>query len=241
MATDEVRRIKEAYARRDSVGKSRLYSYFNPASLFLSQQRDRAIIDTLSKSGFENLEERKILDVGCGTGGVLRDFVKYGAKPENCYGIDLLPDRIDAARSSSPNISFSCGNAETLPYESRCFDIIICFTLFTSILDRAMKQKIAREILRVLKSGGIVLWYDYHMNNPRNPDVRGVIKKEIFELFSGCEILLTRTTLAPPLTRAIAPHSFLACYFLEKMKLFNTHYIGYIRKLKANSATDVTT
>jgi ubiquinone/menaquinone biosynthesis C-methylase UbiE len=173
--------------------------------------------------------------VGCGTGGVLRDFLKYGAKPKNCYGVDLLADRIDAAKSLSPNISFSCGNAETLHYESRYFDIVISFTLFTSILDVEMKQNVAAEVLRVLRPGGIVLWYDYHINNPRNPDVRGVSKKEIIELFSGCEIMLMRTTLAPPITRAVAPHSFLACYFLEKIKLFDTHYVGYIRKPDADS------
>ena len=85
-------------------------------------------------------------------------------------------------------------------------------------------------MLRVLKSDGIVLWYDYHVNNPRNPDVRGVSKKEIVELFSDCKIVLMRITLAPPIARAVAPYSFLACYFLEKIKLFNTHYFGYISK-----------
>ena len=191
---------------------------------------DRATIDALRESGFEDLKEKRILDVGCGTGGVLRDLVKYGAKPEHCCGIDLLADRIDAARSLSPNMSFYCGNAESLHHESGYFDIIISFTLFTSILDQAMKINVAREMLRVLKSGGIVLWYDYHINNPWNPDTRGLAKSEIVQLFSGCDIVLERTTLAPPVARAIAPRSFLACFFLEKIKLFDTHYIGYIRK-----------
>ena len=47
-------------------------------------------------------------------------------------------------------------------------------TVFSSTLDRRMRQNIAREMLRVLKPEGIVLWYDYHVNNSRNPDVRGV-------------------------------------------------------------------
>jgi ubiquinone/menaquinone biosynthesis C-methylase UbiE len=93
-----------------------------------------------------------------------------------------------------------------------------------------MKQRIAKEMLRVLKPLGIILWYDFHMNNPRNPDVRGVKKKEIYELFPDCDIRLKRVTLAPPLARAIAPYSWLACYILEKIPLLRTHYLGVIRK-----------
>ncbi|MBI4686396.1 MAG: hypothetical protein HY756_01215 [Nitrospirae bacterium] len=58
---------------------------------------------------------------------------------------------------------------------------------------------------RVLKPDGIILWYDYHMNNPKNPDVRGVKKNEIFEMFPDCSIDLNRTTLAPPVARLAVP------------------------------------
>jgi hypothetical protein len=52
--------------------------------------------------------------LGCGTGGVLRDFIKYGAIPENCFGFDLLPDRIETAKQISPNMNIQCSNAEKL-------------------------------------------------------------------------------------------------------------------------------
>ena len=72
-------------------------------------------------------------------------------------------------------------------------------------------------MLRVLKTDGIILWYDYHMNNLQNPNVKGVKKKEIYKLFPDCDVYLKRITLAPPITRAIVPSSWLACYFLEKL------------------------
>ncbi len=68
------------------------------------------------------------------------------------------------------------------------------------------------------------------MNNPRNPDVRGVKKSEISFLFPGCTIDIKRVTLAPPISRILAPYSWMACYLLEKLKLLNTHYLGIIRK-----------
>jgi hypothetical protein len=70
--------------------------------------------------------------------------------------------------------------------------------------------------------------------------VKVVKKKEIYELFPHCQIDLKRITLAPPVTRLItngswliADSSWLVCYLLEKLKVFNTHYVGIIKKLKS--------
>jgi ubiquinone/menaquinone biosynthesis C-methylase UbiE len=60
-----------------------------------------------------------------------------------------------------------------------------------------MRKNIVREMLRVLKPKGFILWYDYHMDNPKNPDVRGVKKREIYELFSGCDIVSNASLLLP--------------------------------------------
>jgi 2-polyprenyl-3-methyl-5-hydroxy-6-metoxy-1,4-benzoquinol methylase len=66
---DEISRIKKAYAKRDFLGKSRLYTYFNPSALFISQQREKAIISVLKQNGIDNISDKLILDVGCGSGG----------------------------------------------------------------------------------------------------------------------------------------------------------------------------
>jgi SAM-dependent methyltransferase len=227
---DETVRIKEAYARRDALDKSRLYSYLDPSALFIYQERERAIIDALSANGFDDLSRSRILDVGCGTGATLRDFVKYGASPANLSGIDLLPERIEEARSLSPGMEFRCGNAESLPYPDRAFDIVLCFMVFTSVLDGGMKRSIAREMTRVLDRSGTIIWYDYHVDNPGNPDVRGVGKSEILDLFPGCDVSLKRIILAPPLLRIIAPRSPLLCHMLQGLRVLNTHYLGVIRK-----------
>jgi hypothetical protein len=68
------------------------------------------------------------------------------------------------------------------------------------------------------------------MNNPKTSDVKGVKKKEIYELFPHCQIDLKRITLAPPVTRLLAHRSWLVCYLLERLKVFNTHYLGIIKK-----------
>ena len=195
MTQDEITRIKKAYEKRDKAGKSKLYSFLNKATLFTYHQREKLILKILASQRIKNLPDKKILDVGCGNGGVLRDFIKYRALPENLYGIDLLLDRIEMAKKLSPHINFYLGSATELPFEDNFFDIVMQFTVFTSILDYSVKQKVAQEMLRVLKPDGIIIWYDYWISKPTNPDVKGVGKREIKKLFSNCKFKFYRITL----------------------------------------------
>ncbi len=82
-----------------------------------------------------------------GVGLELTNLLRYGADPENLFGIDVLPDRIKAAESLNPGIDYKSSDASDLPYGNSSFDIVIQFTAFTSILDDSMKRNIALEIL----------------------------------------------------------------------------------------------
>jgi SAM-dependent methyltransferase len=222
----EVDRIQRAYQERDR--KPGAYSIFNPAARYAFQRREDDLIRFLSSLNLGNLSNRRILDVGCGTGSVLRSFIRYGASPENLHGVDLLPDRIASARRLHPGLDFRLGNAEGLPYEDGSMDLILLFTVFTSIFDTGMKKGIAAEALRVLGPGGVVIYYDYKYNNPRNPDVRGVSRREVRSLFPGCRYRFRLVTLAPPLSRAVAPYSTILCRLLEKLPFLRTHYLAAI-------------
>lgn len=228
----EIERINSAYEKRKDNISSARYSLFNNDNFYYVQSRDKAILEMLKSSNIVSLNDKRILDIGCGTGNELINLIRYGADPGNLYGIDLLKSRIETARGLSPNISFTCSDASEIPYRDGFFDIVIQFTVFTSIFNEDMKKSIAEEMLRVIKPDGIIVWYDFHVHNPNNPDVRGVKKKEIYKLFSGCQIKLKRITLAPPIARIIAPHSMILCHLLEKLNLLNTHYLGCIRKLR---------
>lgn len=59
--------------------------------------------------------DKDILEVGCGTGYWLREFIKWGAQPENVAGVDLLYDHITEAKHLCPDaVRLDCGNAEKL-------------------------------------------------------------------------------------------------------------------------------
>jgi ubiquinone/menaquinone biosynthesis C-methylase UbiE len=224
----EEARIRAVYAKREDGDR---YSLFQPGTLFIAQQIERRILWSLTRYGFADLSSKKILEVGCGSGHWLRELTTWGARPEHVYGVDLLRDRLSKARSScSPAIRLQCGSAAELPFPDASFDLVLQSTVFTSILDPDLKCRAAQEMMRVLTHDGIILWYDYHVNNPWNPDVRGVKRSEITRLFPGCRIELQRMTLFPPLARWLAPYSFLACYVLEKIPPLCTQYLGVIRK-----------
>jgi ubiquinone/menaquinone biosynthesis C-methylase UbiE len=221
-------RIRSAYARRS---KGDRYSWFNEAHLHLVQDRERRVLATLKREQFSALESKQILEVGCGQGQWIRELVKWGARPDQITGVDLLPDRLEEARKRCPQgVRLVRGNALDLVFPSDTFDVVVQSTVFTSMLDHEIRGRAAAEMLRVVKPDGLILWYDFFVDNPWNPDVKGIRKREIESLFAGCRIRLRRCTLAPPLTRALAPYSMTACTLLSKMPWLCTHYLGTIRR-----------
>jgi ubiquinone/menaquinone biosynthesis C-methylase UbiE len=210
---------------------SHLYSWFNGANLFRVHELERRILLLLQRSGFQSLREKKILEVGCGSGYWLREFAKWGGSPHNMVGIDLVPARTQEARQLCPQgMILERGNAAELTFPESAFDLVLQFTVFSSILDFATRQKAASEMLRVVKPDGLIIWYDFFVRKPGNHAVRAITRAEIYRLFPRCLIDLHRISLAPPLARVLAPYSWLACYLLERSRLLNAHYLGVIRK-----------
>jgi len=237
---DESERIRAEYAWREASLPSDRYAATRPPVLFAQQQKQRALLKLLASEQLIPLAGRTILDVGCGEGQQLMELVSWGARRSELAGIDLLESRVARARirlgaSDQPEsaIDLRAGDASQLPWPDRWFDIVLQNTVFTSILEDAMKRNIAREIIRVLKPGGVLIWYDFRFNNPSNRQVKGIGAAELRALFPGCGIRLTRLTLAPPLARRLVPISWIVSLVVEKLIVFNTHYLGIIRKSTA--------
>ncbi len=229
---DELDRIRAEYARRAQDPRLRgLYSLFRPDVLFTVQTRERTALRLLRQAGFEPLDRFDILEVGCGEGGVLLDLLRWGADPARLHGCDLLPDRVVQARQRLPAATpLAVADAGALPYPSACFDLVLQFTVLTSVLDEGLRQRIAREMWRVLRPGGAVLSYDFRFQGFDNPAVRAIHPRQLRQLFPHGEFTARRVTLAPPIARRLAWWSWSCCELLAHLPWLRTHDLILIRK-----------
>ena len=226
----DIERLRLETSRRDREIPRTFYGWEKCVNRFFHCSLYRSSIDVLAAAGKFPFDSLRILDIGCGSGTWLLEFVQWGALPSMIAGIDLSEERISLAAKRLPEADIQAGDAQALPWRSASFDIVTQFTVFTSILDDSVRMRIALEMLRVLNPGGVILWYDFRFNNPRNPNVRGIRRQEIRQLFKGCDIDFRSLTLLPPLARAVVSRSWLAAELLETLPILRSHYLALIRK-----------
>jgi SAM-dependent methyltransferase len=226
---DEVDALRERYARR-SWADSR-YSRLNPAVLLAAHERERAIVDLFARLGWRDLSDRRVLEVGCGTGANLLDLLSLGFAPRNLVGIELLPDRFAHAMQTLPSaVTLMQGDASLVKLPDESEDIVLQSTVFSSLLDAPFQWRLAQAMWRWVRPGGGVLWYDFTVDNPGNRDVRGVPVSRIRELFPDGRVQYQRVTLAPPIARRVcALHAVLYPVF-NVLPLLRTHVLAWIEK-----------
>jgi len=221
-----VRRTRIELARRLTLEGR--WSMWEPSYLYIQQDRERAILRLLGRQGFRPMTDTRVLEIGCGSGSVLGEFVRFGVSPSNAVGVDTNEERIAAARERFPQLDFRVANARKMPFPDRAFDLVLAFTVFTSIQDPAERDAVAQEVQRVLRPGGGLLWYDFWIN-PINPKTRALGISEIRRLFGRDPVEARRVTLAPPLARVFASRSRLACELLSQVPFFRTHWLALVR------------
>jgi len=102
-----------------------------------------------------------LLDVGCGKGYFIRDFVKglnsrWGIQPARVTGLDIVRSSGDVFEDVSPKFEFiqfdTDGNP--LPFEPGSFDFISCNHVLEHVFET---EKLVREFRRVLTADGLCL------------------------------------------------------------------------------------
>ena len=229
---DEPQAIAARYARRQ-VGD--LYNPLRPEVLHARQERERALAAMLTRHVQRPLAELDVLEVGCGGGDNLLELIRLGCDPARLVGNELLPERAAAARLRLPAaVAVHEGDALQMPLRGSCqeasFDIVLQYTVFSSILDDAFQAQLAARMWQWLRPGGAVLWYDFTVNNPRNADVRGVPLARLRALFPQGQVDARRVTLAPPIARRVARLHPQACALFNTLPLLRTHSLAWIAK-----------
>lgn len=181
--------------------------------------------------GLTDLSRLTLTEVGCGAGFNLLGLLRWGFAPQNLTGIELLPERHAQAHSVLPAATaLWLGDATEAPIAPASQDLVLQATVFSSLQDDAFAQRLAAAMWSWLKPGGVIVWYDFTVNNPRNPDVRGVPIRRLRALFPEASLRWQRVTLAPPLARALC-RVHPALYGLAKaLPLLRTHVLAWLAK-----------
>jgi ubiquinone/menaquinone biosynthesis C-methylase UbiE len=98
-----------------------------------------------------------VLDLACGSGAFLIDL-KAAFPRADVFGLDLSPAYLAEAgrRSGAPGVQ---ALAERLPFADASLDAVACVYLFHELPPR-VRPKVAAEIARVIKPGGVFAFAD---------------------------------------------------------------------------------
>jgi ubiquinone/menaquinone biosynthesis C-methylase UbiE len=227
---EEQQRVLAEYLRREREIPADVYAPWQPTELFMRLSRKRLATTLLKEAGVFPVAGTRCLEVGFGALGWLGELISWGVRESDLHGIELDPVRAEKAKAILPVADLRVGDATQIPWEDEAFDLVIVSTVFTSILNSAVRRQVAEQITRVLKPGGALLWYDFAFDNPRNSAVKKVDRKELGELFPALDGKLRKVTLAPPVARLVAPRSWLLTMLLEAIPLLRTHLMGVLIK-----------
>jgi ubiquinone/menaquinone biosynthesis C-methylase UbiE len=219
-------RIREVYRSYEEQGRDRLWDMRNRGFARLSRDRDIRLRDLLAQSLPGG--PASLLDVGCGNGSLLASVGRRWPDVR-LAGLDLQPERIEDARANAPEAHLVVGSADALPFDDHSFDVVTAITLMSSLSTDRLESDAAREISRVTRPGGWLIWFDLRYDNPTNPAVHGIDGRRIATLFPGWAQELRSSTVLPPVARRLGRSTPVLYPILELVPPLRSHLIGRLR------------
>lgn len=212
--------VVSAYASY-ADGRSQRWRDESPGSRSARIERDRWLLDSLDVR-----DGMRVLDVGCGDGNLARLIDENGTRPD-FVGIDLLSERVELARASTPWARFEVASADRMAIDDGWADRIAAITTFSSVPDETMRARIAAEMIRAASATARIVIYDFRYPSPTNPHVRRVTRREIERLFPGWRATTTSMTVVPPVARSALAGGRRRYAVLRSLPILRSH-IGVV-------------
>lgn len=134
------------------------------------------LVDNLDN--FIKEKPKKILEVGCGPGLLLKELSKKYPEAE-IFGIDIQESALKLARENNKkSIIFKIAKAEDLPFHDRFFDLVISKDSFH---EYSNAEKALSEMHRITKMNGIIYVKDIKRDVPMYLLRRVINPKTVFE------------------------------------------------------------
>jgi ubiquinone/menaquinone biosynthesis C-methylase UbiE len=197
--------IYSDYYAKKGAGRNDLLG--NPEVVFQTFAADRANIAALRNIEIDRTTAR-VLDVGCGKGASLLQFMRLGFTPSNLVGVDLDEERIAQARAELPGIDFRMESADKLPFANESFDLVVESTMLGTLDSKPLLLGIASEMVRVTRKGGHIMLTDWRYSREGSGVKTAINPSTIAELFSVGQatsvVAREPGALVPPLGRRVS-------------------------------------
>lgn len=116
---------------------------------------DHVLSDPLLVELLGDLKSKTVLEIGSGVGRMTEYLAQnFGVM----YGVDISPVMLEVARRrllDFPNVTLLENAGQELPVPENQVDLVFSYLTFRHLPSRAVIEAYAREIARVLKSGGV--------------------------------------------------------------------------------------
>lgn len=114
----------------------------------------KEITQTFLASECSQTDINKILDVGCGTGGMLSFLSRYAPK-DKIFGLDFSADALDFCVENGHQL-LTQASATHLPFADNSFDLVTSFDVLVQIFGEKGDETAISELFRVVSPNGIV-------------------------------------------------------------------------------------
>jgi len=161
---------------------------------------------------FVNLENKKILEVGCGDGR-LSSFI--ASKARELIAIDPDASRIETAKKMVQGADFRIGSGESLDFPEESFDLVF----FSFSLHHQNGRSALSEAKRVLKPGGEILIIEPTVTSEYTQLVA------VFETEEPALLKKTQKAIAPLGTSLARQDVFVVLHYFDTEDTFLNHYI----------------
>jgi len=193
----ERERIERVYAGyRGDLRKQRAWSARNAGNAAIREEVVRTLLE-LAPGALAG--EGAVLDAGCGTGWWLGRLAREGVAASRLLGVDLLAERVQAAREQVPEARVVQGDVRRLPLPDAGCSLVLLFTVLSSVGSRADVRAALAETRRVLAPAGVVAIWEPRVPTP-NRHTRLISTGELRGAL-GERLTVRSVTLLPPLAR----------------------------------------
>jgi ubiquinone/menaquinone biosynthesis C-methylase UbiE len=145
------------------------------------------------------------LDLGCGQGWYLSALASAGYRMHGLdYSVGQLKKAAASARHDAPAagaapaaLRLCQGDAQALPFPDGSFDFAYSINAFHHLPSRAAQERAIREIVRVLRPGGVFILHEINTQNPVFRLYVGYLFPLIKQIDEGTERWILPSALPP--------------------------------------------